>query len=72
MPKAEMNGPFEARFAGCCGRCDTWFPEKTLVRYDGPVVVHAGECPDPMAPNQDICTRCFTEKSAAGTCGCDG
>lgn len=69
-----MNGynSFPAKYKGFCTRCDTEFPEGTLI-YRDPLngILYHVSCPDSVAPaRNEICPKCFMEKANSGKCGC--
>lgn len=64
---------FPAKFPGKCLLCETWFEVDTPIKFADGHVVHE-TCPmptDPTTPNNEICDRCFTEKSNTGECACE-
>lgn len=68
-----MSAPFEARFRSECPSCGWWIKPGDLARYDGgDEVVHV-VCPEDVGLRAvgAVCGKCFTEKAANGSCGCD-
>lgn len=64
---------FEARRHSDCGECGWRIKPGDLAKYnDRDDVVHV-VCPEDVGLRavNEICGRCFMEKSGAGTCGCD-
>lgn len=62
---------FEARYPGTCRKCREYFEPGTRIfsRRDGYAHI---QCPDPLpAVRREVCTKCFQEKAANGSCGCE-
>jgi len=65
-----MTG-IEAQFGGLCSQCWDWFPPGTQIVSDGQGGWRHQNCQPKQERHGTVCPRCFTERSLAGTCGCD-
>ena len=66
---------FAAQHPGKCSACGDLFPEGTHIRRDETRGYRHADCDadDSVTPTvaQEVCDRCWLEKSITGECGCE-
>ena len=64
----------QAEFSGKCGHCGDKFSAGTEITIDpdmGWIIASHEGLPEPPAVKNEVCDKCFMEKSSTGACLCD-